>query len=321
MALLTSEGIATMPKLATARASVRTVNTARTGRRDRSVQDLRERALATWSGRFIRHHPPVLDRDDPPSSGGDRHVVGDIEDGGAGGVQAGQEVQHGATGLAVEVPCRFVAHDELRVARQTTGDRDPLLLASGELEGEVVALGAEPDGLEMSLGTLPACGGLPASDEVHRQGGILEGRQGRQELEELEHDPDRLAAPAGHLFLAHGVQTGSRHDHLTGGRTVDTGDHVEDGRLAAPRRSDDCDHLPRPDDQIDPPQRSELQLARAVDLLDAPHLDERLLRTSRRLCLLFDERGHWSAPRSATESFGFDGLCVAGEPPWGPRTT
>ena len=59
------------------------------------------------------------------------------------------------------------------------GDRHALLLAAGQLEREMVGLALKADGVEVPPGPLPALCRLPAPSEVHGQGGVLEGRQGR----------------------------------------------------------------------------------------------------------------------------------------------
>ena len=49
--------------------------------------------------------------------------------------QVGEQVKHLGLGRQVEGADRLVEHDDLRVADQGAGDRDPLPLPAGELRG------------------------------------------------------------------------------------------------------------------------------------------------------------------------------------------
>src|SRR3712207_8940047 len=55
-------------------------------------------------------------------------------------------VQTCALPIFVEVSGRLVGHENRRVRHDRAGDRDALLLATGELRRIVVQAGAEPDG-------------------------------------------------------------------------------------------------------------------------------------------------------------------------------
>ena len=77
-------------------------------------------------------------------------------------------------------------------------DRDALLLAAGELGRAVRAAVREPDALEQVLEELRV--GLLAGDR-QRQHHVLLGGQHRQEVEELEDEPDVLAAQHRHVAI------------------------------------------------------------------------------------------------------------------------
>ena len=79
--------------------------------------------------------------------------------------------------------------------------------------------------------------------QVHGQDDVLEQRQRRQQLEELEDDADALAAPACQPVLAQLVHRLAQHHHLACGGAVDAGDHIEQGGLAAAGGTDDGDKL------------------------------------------------------------------------------
>ena len=79
--------------------------------------------------------------------------------------------------------------------------------------------------------------------EVERQHRVLQRRQRRQQLKELEHDPDVPTTPGCQLLLAQLIDALPADGHGSRRRPIDTRDHVEDRRLAAARRPDDRDHL------------------------------------------------------------------------------
>src|SRR6476620_9133559 len=79
IALSISDGIAKMPTLATAIASVRIVKTVRALRRVRSVTDFLRTADAMTAS-SLPEHQPVADRYHPAGASGQVEVVRDVED-------------------------------------------------------------------------------------------------------------------------------------------------------------------------------------------------------------------------------------------------
>ena len=179
------------------------------------------------------------------------------------------------------LPGRLVAHDQPRIGRERARDRDPLLLPAGELRRQMIELVAEPDQLEVVPRPLEPLALRAAAEEVERQHRVLERRQRRQQLEELEDDPDVRAPPHRQLLLAHLVEALAVEGDRAGRRPVDPRDHVQDRRLAAPRRPDHRHHLAGGDREIDAAQRAIVDLAHPVDLLDAGELDQRLFAGTR----------------------------------------
>ena len=68
----------------------------------------------------VRHHSVVL-------------RVGHHHDGGAFGVELREQFHHGESALRVEITCRLVGEDELRLAHHGTCYSHTLLLTAGEL--------------------------------------------------------------------------------------------------------------------------------------------------------------------------------------------
>jgi hypothetical protein len=79
---------------------------------------------------------------------GDVEFVRDHDEGDALVVEPAEGIHDLDAGAGVEVAGRFVGQDEGRLHDEGTGDGDPLLLAAGELVGEVIGAVAEPDQFE-----------------------------------------------------------------------------------------------------------------------------------------------------------------------------
>src|SRR4051812_41547471 len=118
----------------------------------------------------------------------------------------------------------------------------------------MVALVTEPYQVEVVLCGLEALMLGAAPREIEWQHRVLERGQRRQELEELENDANVATTPDRQLLLTQRLDLLPVDDDGTFRRTVDAGDHVHDRRLAAPRRTDDSDHLAGVDRQINPAQ-------------------------------------------------------------------
>jgi hypothetical protein len=107
--------------------------------------------------------------------------------------QAHHHVQHLAHHLGVERGGRLVEQHDDRVHRQRAGDRHALLLAAGQLAGELVLVRHQAHAVEhlqaAGLGLVGA-----AAQHLHlRDGQVLGDRQVREQLEVLEHHADAAA--------------------------------------------------------------------------------------------------------------------------------
>ena len=74
------------------------------------------------------------------------------------GVELLEEAQHLPAGAGVQGAGGLVGQDHRGVARQRPGDGHPLLLAAGELAGQVFALVRQPHPLQRADGPLMAFG-------------------------------------------------------------------------------------------------------------------------------------------------------------------
>ena len=86
---------------------------------------------------------------------GDVLLVGDHHDRPPGGVQVVEDLQDLALGGAVDVAGRLVGEDQRGIGDDRARDRDPLLLAAGELLRAVRGAVGEADGGERGERALP----------------------------------------------------------------------------------------------------------------------------------------------------------------------
>src|SRR5581483_2915377 len=107
-----------------------------------------------------------------------------------------EELEDLAAGPRVEVPGGLVGEDDGRLRDQRARDRDALLLAAGELGGTVRAAVREADRLDQLVE--PVVVDLLAGDR-QRERDVLLGGQHRQQVEELEDEPDVLSPELGQV--------------------------------------------------------------------------------------------------------------------------
>ena len=158
------------------------------------MSDLRVGA-ASISASSLGDDDAVADGNDAVRAPSQPEVVRDVQHGLALVVQPREKLEHLSCSHAVQIAGRFIADDQLRVVRQRASDRDPLLLATRQLCGQVIDLVAQPDEIEIVACALEPLPLGPASSEVERQHRILQCRQRRQQLKELVHDTNVRAPP------------------------------------------------------------------------------------------------------------------------------
>ena len=110
--------------------------------------------------RDLRRRPGVRDRacaelDDPVGEGQEAVVVGRDDDDPSGLGQLTEEAQHAVDLDVVEVGGRLVGEDERRVVRESTRDRDPLLLTARQVTRPVVHAVGQADVVEQLDGPGP----------------------------------------------------------------------------------------------------------------------------------------------------------------------
>src|SRR3990172_620654 len=210
-----------------------------------------------------------------PDAPGELAVVRDHQDRLALGDQIVEERENRLGRLGIQIAGRFVGQNDRRVVGQRAGDGNALLLTAGNRRRQLVGVLGQLNYLEQAHRALLPVAGRVHISEVHRQHHVLDERQGGQELEKLEDDAQLEAAPLRHLVLAQAMHGGVADPHLARSRSIDAGDHVKQGGLAAARFANDGDEFAFVDFQVDAGERRERPGGGLEGLHHLPQLDEK----------------------------------------------
>jgi hypothetical protein len=176
--------------------------------------------------------------------------VGDDEHRGAKAlVQMLQHPQHLAPGGAVERAGGLVAEQHVGLLGHSAGDGDTLLLAAGQLAGEMAAPRAQPHQRQRLVR-----GHRVAGDLGHQLDVLLGGERGH-EVVELEDEAEMVAPIAGELPVGHRGQLAVAEPCPPRAGPVEPAEDVEKRRLAAARGPEQHHDLARRQLQVDPAQR------------------------------------------------------------------
>ena len=194
-----------------------------------------------------------------------------------------EDLEDEPPGLEIEGAGGLVAEEDVGTLRHGAGDGDALLLAARELGREVVEAVAEADEPERVGGVERVLG------DVRHERDVLARREARDQVVELEDEPDVLAAVRGEerVVLAREVVIGVVD--VAGRRHVEPAQDVEQRRLPAPGGAEQRDELAGVELEVDAAERDHVDLAHAVDLRDAAGTQDRRDRRHR------DHRSHAGA--------------------------
>ena len=196
--------------------------------------------------------------------------------------------------LARHAGGRFVEEDDLRPGGQGHADFQRALLGIGEIAGEIMGPGFEPNPgqrLGRFLVHLPHPGDRAKQavpDPVAREDAdaeVLEHAEAMEDVGDLERA--RQPCPVDAMGLETADAASFEHDFAGRGREH-AGDQVEEGGFAGAVGTDDRMPLARPDIEVE-----------ALDDLDRA---EGLGQSRQPQCRLFSDRGHHAAPPSAATS-------------------
>ncbi|CAE7229328.1 bsn, partial [Symbiodinium necroappetens] len=191
-------------------------------------------------------------------------VVGNHDDGGAGFfVELDEEGHDGVGGNFVEVSGRLVGDEDGGVGDDGAGDGDALLLAAGELAGEVVGAVRDTHPLQRTGDAIVA---LPARERVDEQGelDVLVGSEDGDEVVELEDVADVFGAPVRELGAGEPGDVLALDDERARGGRVDAGDEVEEGGLAGAGGAHEGEEVAALDAQVEAVEGADGVLALGV---------------------------------------------------------
>ena len=123
--------------------------------------------------------------------------------------QIKQQIHHLRTIGLIEIAGGFVCQEDLGPRHHRTGQRHPLLFATGHLRGHMIAAMAQPHGLQFLAGALKR---ITRASQFQRCGDIFQRRHRRDQVKALKHHPHMGAAEPGQgvltqpgQILAHGA--------------------------------------------------------------------------------------------------------------------
>jgi hypothetical protein len=157
-------------------------------------------------------------------------------------MQIPYERQDLVAGAGVEVPGRLVGQQHRWIDRERTRDGDALTLTARELVGQVLQAMGELHERQELAGALVDFQPRPAA-QVQRKTDVFQAGERRQEVEELEDEPDLVPSDAGQVVVRELGQRPSLDAHGAAGGSIEPANQVEERRLARPRRPDDRDHF------------------------------------------------------------------------------
>jgi hypothetical protein len=215
------------------------------------------------------------------------------------GRQLAQERQHLRAGLHVEVACRLVGQQHSGIVDEGTGDREALLLPTGELVRHRVGDVAQPEPVDQRAAA-PERAGRGAGNAAGEEHVGLAAQLGQQ-VEELEDEADVPAAQGGEAALADAGDALAGHVDRARVRPVEAAEDMQERRLARPRAAEHGDDLTPGDVEVGPVEDAprSTALPEAPDQPARAHDRHRLHGTwyapwARGMCRASDARGRAS---------------------------
>src|SRR5439155_9540962 len=204
-------------------------------------------------------------------------VVGCHEHGRTGPVDPVEQLHDVHRGSGVKVPGRLVCQEDQRPVDEGPGDRDALLLATGELVGVVAQFLPQPDQVQdlrhALLGDVARF-----SDHLQRKGDVVEHGLVREQFEVLEHGP-QVPSEVRDLPRRELPDVLTGHVDVTGRGFVLLEEQPDQRRLAGARRTYYEHELALGDLQGHVVQRGHRLLVDLGDAIEADH-GSRLRRES-----------------------------------------
>ena len=224
----------------------------------------RQTASSACAAAVLTGAPTVAQLDDPVGRASDPRGVSDHDDGALEfRAQLRERVEHEPLVGGVELTGRLVCEHEWRAARGRGGDRDPLLLATGQRAGSLPAAPPESERIERGLS-----GGarIRVARELQRDSHVLTRRQAGPQVVSLEHERDLPGAvPRKPDFVEQPERVLAGAD-FTGRGLVERRRQRQHRALAAAGGAEHGDQLATLDAELQAAQRNGLDRARPKDL-------------------------------------------------------
>ena len=113
------------------------------------------------------------------------------------GAEIGNQLQNPLDHFRIQRGGRLVEEHHLRGHRQCAGDRDPLLLATGQHRGPGTGLVLQANSVQLGQRQVAGLVGGQPTQFARRQRNVLQDAELREEIELLEHHADALAELVG----------------------------------------------------------------------------------------------------------------------------
>ena len=179
----------------------------------------------------------------------------------AGDFQQGHDI---LAGFGVQVAGGLVGQDDGGLGRQGPGDGHPLLLAAGEVVGQVPELFLQAQ----SLDDLVHVGGVGLlAVQLNREDDVLIDAEDGDQVVVLEDEADLPPPEDGQGLVLQGEDVLSVHGDGAGGGPVQAAQHVEEGGLAGAGGADHGGEFALFHRQVHAVQGADLRLAGAVVLV------------------------------------------------------
>ena len=180
-----------------------------------------------------------------------------------------EETQHLPAGAGVQGAGGLIGQDHRGVPRQSPGNGDPLLLAAGELGGQVLLLALQPHPAQGPDRPLPPLGGGHPGIQQGELHVFQYGELGDQVVL-LEDEPQHLVADLRLLVVVHGGHIHAPQVVGARGGHVQTADDVHGGGLAGAGGAHDGHELPLVDGEAHPVQGVDRLVSHGIDLIHVP---------------------------------------------------
>ena len=200
-----------------------------------------------------------------------RTLVHHHDDGAPGPTASASTSITPAPAAASRLPVGSSANTTGGIHDQGPRDRDPLLLASREFRGKRPRAAARP----RRSNSEPTRAEPLRFRRAERAAGRSPRGQLGDQTERLEHESDVLAAEAGALRLGALVEPAAGNGDGAAGRTVESGQQVQERRLAGAGGPDDGHELAHGDVEVDAVQHGAGRVAGAVDAHEAARRHDR----------------------------------------------